>query len=240
MIPKKIHYCWLSKNAMPDKFLHCTESWRKYLPDYEFIEWNLERFPLQKSIWVRQAFEQKKYAFATDYIRLYALVTEGGIYLDCDVELVKPFDDLLYLPYFVCKENSPQGIEAAIMGAEKGTPWIMKCLSYYDNRNFIGDNGTEQTAVLPSILTKVIDRFYTLQFIHEVSEFVNSQEYVCVLPPDYFSPKNYITKKISITQNTYCIHHFAGTWQSIWKKILLWLWLPLSAKYPFLKSLLKK
>ena len=56
MIPKKIHYCWLSKNAMPDKFLHCTESWRKYLPDYEFIEWNLERFPLQKSIWVRQAF----------------------------------------------------------------------------------------------------------------------------------------------------------------------------------------
>lgn len=99
MIPKKIHYCWLSNDAMPEKLQHCVESWKNNLPDYEIIKWDLKKFPLEKSIWVRQAYERKKYAFAADYIRLYALVTEGGIYLDSDVEVLKTFDDLLHLPF---------------------------------------------------------------------------------------------------------------------------------------------
>ena len=113
MIPKKIHYCWLSNDVMPEKLQRCIESWKINLPDYEIIKWDLTKFPLEKNIWVRQAYERKKYAFAADYIRIYALVTEGGIYLDSDVEVLKPFDDLLHLPFFICKENSPQGIEAA-------------------------------------------------------------------------------------------------------------------------------
>lgn len=239
MIPQKVHYCWLSGDTMPDKFQYNIETWKKKLPNYEFVKWDLERFPLEKNIWVRQAFERKKYAFAADYIRLYALATEGGIYLDCDVEVLKPFDDLLHLPYFVCSENSPQGIEAAVLGAEKGTPWIIKSLDYYHGRKFVNDNGVEQTAILPSVLTEVINKHYKLQFVDEVSMFVNSQECVCILPSKYFCPKNYVTKKISITKNTYCIHHFAGTWQPVWKKILLYLWVPLSARYPFLKSIKK-
>ena len=77
MIPKKIHYCWLSNDAMPEKLQRCIDSWKMKLPDYEIIKWDLKKFPLEKSIWVRQAYERKKYAFAADYIRLYALVTEG-------------------------------------------------------------------------------------------------------------------------------------------------------------------
>ena len=166
MIPKKIHYCWLSEDAMPASFMYNIESWRKNLPDYEFVKWDRKRFPLGKNIWVRQAFERKKYAFAADYIRLYALATEGGIYLDCDVEVLKSFNDLLHLPYFICRENSPQGIEAAVMGAEKGIPWIMQSLGYYHGRKFVNEDGVEQTAVLPSVLTHVISAHYRLSYVN--------------------------------------------------------------------------
>ena len=108
---------------MPDKLTKCLESWKNKLPDYEIIKWDLNKISLEHNLWIKQAFERKKYAFAADYIRLYALATEGGIYLDSDVEVLKSFNDLLHLPYFICKENSPQGIEAAIIGAEKNTPW---------------------------------------------------------------------------------------------------------------------
>ena len=144
MIPKVIHYCWLSDDPLPDKLQYCINSWHKYLPDYKVIRWDLKRFPLDKSLWVKQAFERKRYAFAADYIRLYALATEGGIYLDSDVEVLKPFDDLLHLPYFVCKENSPQGIEAAIIGAESNTPWVLRCLEYYNGKSFLSIDGKEQ------------------------------------------------------------------------------------------------
>lgn len=239
MIPKIIHYCWLSDAPLPEKLQYCIDSWHKYLPDYSIVKWDLKRFPLNKSLWVKQSFERKKYAFAADYIRLYALATEGGIYLDSDVEVLKSFDDLLHLPYFICKENSPQGIEAAIIGAEKKTPWIMECLKYYEGKTFISEDGKEQTQVLPSILKKCIDERYNLRYINNPSEFDFSLDSVCILPMDYFSPKNYVTKKIQITENTYAIHHFAGTWQPLWKKLLLRVWVPFSVKYPSIAYKLK-
>ena len=141
------------------------ESWKRLLPSYEFKKWDLSLFPLEKSEWVKQAFETKKYAFAADYIRLYALYTEGGIYLDCDVEILKSFDDLLVLPYFICKENSPQGIEAATIGAEKGCPWIGKCLDYYVERSFVGKKGKQDTTVLPAIISQILNKFYDVKNI---------------------------------------------------------------------------
>ncbi len=240
MIPKRIHYCWLSDEPLPEKLQRCIESWHKYLPDYSIIKWDLNRFPLTKSIWVKQAFERRRYAFAADYIRLYALATEGGIYLDSDVEVLKSFDNLLHLPYFICKENSPQGIEAAIIGAEVNTPWIIECLRYYEGKTFVSPDGKEQTQVLPSILKKCIDEHFHLQEISCPLEFDYSPDSVCVLPMDYFSPKNYVTKKIRITNNTYAIHHFAGTWQPLWKKLLLRVWVPLTVKFPIQTSWLKK
>lgn len=239
MIPKIIHYCWLSNDPIPQNIQLCINSWKTILPDYEIRCWNLERFPLNKSIWVKEAYEQKKYAFAADYIRLYALATEGGIYLDSDVEVIKPFDDLLNLPYFICKENSPQGLEAATIGAEKGTPWIRKCLEQYHAKHFIEKDGSFNTTVLPSILKKCIINNFTMQQINSPSEFIANPDIVCIFPSDYFSPKNYVTKKIKITKNTYSIHHFAGTWQPLWKKILLRIWVPFSVKYPKFASIIK-
>mgnify|MGYP002598572470 CR=1 FL=1 len=229
----------MSNDPLPQNIQYCIDSWKRNLPEYKIVKWDLNRFPLDKSIWVKEAFEQKKYAFAADYIRLYALATEGGIYLDSDVEVIKPFDDLLNLPYFICNENSPQGLEAATIGAEKGTPWICKCLEQYNEKHFIEKDGSFNTSVLPSILKNCIVNNFKVQEINHPSEFNINPEIVCILPADYFSPKNYVTKKIKITKNTYSIHHFAGTWQPLWKKIILRIWVPFSVKYPKLANKIK-
>ena len=95
MIPKKIHYCWFGGNPLPPLAVKCIESWKKYLPDYEIKEWNESNFDLNYNDYVREAYEAKKWAFITDVVRLYAMVTEGGIYMDTDVEVLKPLDELL-------------------------------------------------------------------------------------------------------------------------------------------------
>lgn len=240
MIPKKIHYCWLSDDEMPEKLKKCIESWKKYLPDYELIKWDLNRFPLEKSIWVKQAFEAKKYAFAADYIRLYALVNEGGIYLDSDVEVIKSFNDLLDLPYFICKENSPEGIEASTIGAELGCEWIKRCFDQYIGRSFKNEDGSLNTNVLPVILEKSICKYYDLKQVTMAKEIIRDKKRIFILPSDYFSPKSYITKRLKITDNTYSIHHFAGSWQPTWKKNLLLIWVPLKTLFPFITHIKKK
>lgn len=240
MIPKKIHYCWLSNDAIPDKLQKCINSWKLYLPDYEFIKWDLNRFPLENSIWVKQAFEAKKYAFAADYIRIYALLSEGGIYLDSDVEVIRPFDDLLNLPYFICKENSPKGIEAAVLGSEAHSPLMEKCFEYYKNNSFINERGQFKTEVLPSIIEKIIVDNFTVKYISDIKDFDFDVNNICIFPKDYFSPKSYIDKKISISDKTYTIHHFAGSWQPLWKKILLRFWIPFSVKNPQMSVLIKR
>ena len=116
-------------------------SWKEKLPDYEFILWNFDRFDKNSSKWVTQAFDNKKYAFAADYIRFYALYNYGGIYLDSDVEVLKSLDDLLDLPYFMGAEKAQTPVAASI-GAEKACDWIKACLDYYIDRPFINDDGS--------------------------------------------------------------------------------------------------
>lgn len=240
MIPKIIHCCWLSDDPMPLELVQCMESWKRVMPSYEIRKWDLKRFPLEKSEWVRQAFEAKKYAFAADYIRLYALYTEGGVYLDCDVEVLKSFDDFLHLPYFICQENSPQGIEAGTIGAEKGCSWVEKCLDYYESKNFIDKNGKMETRVLPSIVSEILSSHFETNHITDITEFDNRKEIVNILPSEFFSPKSYVTKKIVITEKTYSIHHFAGTWQPLWKKMALRLWVPFSVAFPTVAEKIKR
>ena len=112
MIPKIIHYCWLSNDPFPAEIAGWIATWQQHLPDYELMLWNLERFPLGKSVWVKEAFEARKYAFAADYIRLHALYEYGGIYLDSDVEVRKPFKHLSI-------HCSPEEVEMIKAKAEK-------------------------------------------------------------------------------------------------------------------------
>jgi len=214
MIPKVIHYCWLSKDEIPEDLLKCMESWKKYLPDYEWMLWNFNRFPRGKSKWVDEAFDNKKYAFSADYIRLYALYNYGGIYLDMDVEVLKSFDSLLELKTFVCWQREARGLEVAAMGAEKGSPWVKICLGRYENRSFVKSNGNFDMKVLPCIVEDVLrQNNYKLPSVSDVDQAKKIERFdIPVFPWDFFSPKSYKSGVVSTTTNTYCIHHFAGSW----------------------------
>lgn len=215
MIPKIIHYCWLSNDPIPEELQKCMESWKKLLPDYEIMWWNFDRFPKEKSKWVKDAFDRKKYAFAADYIRLYAVYNFGGIYLDMDVEVLKSFNPLLDLKTMICWQNEWPGLEVAAFGAEKGCSWLKDCLDFYNHREFVNPDGSFNTRPLPGVVEKIIrENHYDLIDIkteHEALS-IQSDKTIPVLPADYFSPKSLKTNKIKTTDNSYSIHHFAGSW----------------------------
>jgi mannosyltransferase OCH1-like enzyme len=195
-IPKIIHYCWLSNDPVPEKLQKCMSSWKDKLKGYEFVLWNFERFDINSSIWVKQAFELKQYAFAADYIRLYAVYNYGGIYLDMDIEVIKPFNDLLDCDIMLAVEDdNSEGIEAGCFGAEKGHPYIKKCLDYYKNRKF------KKLFVLPFLMKSIKEKYF------------NKSDYR-IHSSDYFTAKSQKTGFINITENTYSIHHYAGSWIS--------------------------
>lgn len=218
MIPKIIHYCWLSNDPIPDSLKKYMESWKKYLPDYKIIHWNFDRFNKESSLWVKQAFENKKYAFAADYIRLYAIYHYGGIYLDMDVEVLQSFDKFLKLQTMICWQKDVGGLEVAAFGAEKGSLWVKDCLDYYINRPFIKENGTLDMRTLPSITEgELKKKNYQLINVNSLQEAINitSPYKIPVFPCEFFSPKSYKTFKIETNSNSTCIHHFAGTWVEV-------------------------
>jgi hypothetical protein len=215
MIPKIIHYCWLSGDPFPPLIEKCLASWQEKLSDYEFILWDTNRFKLKSNIWVQQAFESKKYAFAADYIRLYAVYHYGGIYLDTDIEVFKSFNDLLDRPYFIGTEDNAV-IEAAVFGAEKNKGWLKICLDYYSNKKFIREDGSHDTLTLPRIMMAQIASIKSFHVISPLELVAKEQddnpEVIYLFPKDYFCAKNHGTGVIEKTKNTYCIHHFAMSW----------------------------
>ena len=215
MIPKVIHYCWISGDPFPEKIQKCFDSWKRTLPDYEIVVWDYAKAHAIGSKWVDQAIATKKYAFVADYIRFYALYNFGGIYLDSDVEVLKSFDDLLDLKYFIGKEkDSRGGIEAAIIGAEKGLPWIKTCLDYYKGRRFINIFGELQTTELPFIMSQGLEAKYNIVSCYNKEEWLWKENSVSIFPADWFSPKSWLTFEINPTDNTYCIHHFSASWKA--------------------------
>ena len=217
MIPKIIHYCWLSNDPIPKDMVVYMESWKKNLPEYEFVKWDFSRFPKEQSLWVKQAFEKKKYAFAADYIRLYALYTMGGIYLDMDVEVLKSYNPLLSLPAMFCYEANGCTIEAATMGAEKGSKWIKACLDYYKDKPFVNEDGTLNMIPIPQIMKTIFSNKYRIVEINGAD--IIPSNCVPVLSSDYFSPRSYATGLLKITDNTYSIHQFSGSWLPWYVKV---------------------
>ena len=202
MIPKIIHYCWLSNDPYPADIAHWMDTWKKHLPDYEIMRWDLKRFPLERSAWVREAFTHRKYAFAADYIRLHALYEYGGIYLDSDVEAVKPFGKLLERPFLLGFERDGT-IEGGVMGAEPHAPWVKACLDHYNGRHFIREDGSQETTPLPKILAK------TLQEHGIDRSLILPWEYLTACSP-HIEP--------CITPNTCTVHHFYGSWLEAFRR----------------------
>ena len=221
MIPKIIHLCWMSGDPFPSDIQKCIDSWKRILPDYEIWLWDTKRFDLSTSVWVTEAYDKKKYAFCADYIRMYALFNYGGVYLDSDVEVLRSFNDLLTLPYFIGYE-SKQYFEAAVIGAEKGNPFIGDVLAYYKDRHFVKENGSLDIQIMPEVMMNVTNSKWKRVLINEISDFINDPTIINVFPYDWFSSiasteKRYVLR---VSKNTYCIHHFASAWVD-WRVKLL-------------------
>lgn len=165
MIPPIIHYCWLSKDKQPENVKKCIESWYRFLPNYEIRLWDIDSFDYESIPFTRDALANRKWAFVSDYIRLYALYNFGGIYLDSDVQVWDSIDDLRDNRFFSGyetrdKEHTQIYLEAAIMGAEKGHPFIKKALDLYTQRSFLHEDGSFDLTPIPTIMSSILDRDY--------------------------------------------------------------------------------
>lgn len=211
MIPKIIHLCWLSGDEYPETIRKCIETWHKHLPDYEIWLWDKKRFDVNSTLWTKQAFENKKYAFAADYIRLYALYNYGGIYLDSDVWVYKSFDELLELPYFVgqCYNRC---FEAAVIGTEKGMPWIKHLLNYYTERAFVKDDGSFDMKTLPVIFHEQLVGSYKFIRLNRIVHYQYDDKVINVFTQDFFNSRNSIG--VRKTKKSYCAHCYAATWRT--------------------------
>lgn len=219
LIPKILHYCWFGGNPLPPIVVSCIESWKIHLPDYTIVEWNEDNFDINLYRFAKEAYENKKYAFVSDVCRLHVLKYCGGIYLDTDVEIVKPLDLFLHHNAFSGFE-SPNFVPTAIMGSEKNSKWICEMLEYYDNRSFLLSNGNLDIKTNTQIIT---DLMVEKGFVMDNS-FQEIPEYVTFYPTEFFCPKSYDTGKIEKTQNTYSIHHFAGSWKPKYQVIEKKIW----------------
>lgn len=204
-IPKVIHYCWFGRGEVPKLEKKCIETWKKILPDYTIIEWNEDNFNINCNEYVREAYEAKKYAFVSDYARLYVLYNYGGIYMDTDMEVVKSLDIFLENNAFVGFENDTH-IQTGIMACKKGNKLFKEFLDYYNEKKFFMGDGKADLTANVRFITDICKK-YNLK-LNNTIQTING---LTVYPRTYFCPLSY-TKEKYFTNNTYTIHHFAGSW----------------------------
>lgn len=217
MIPKIIHYCWFGHNAYPEKVKHCVESWRRFLPDYQFILWNEDTFDLNMAPFVRQAYDAQKFAFVSDYVRVYALKNYGGIYLDTDIEVLRAFDDLLEQRLVLGTDDS--GYLTAFMAAEPNHPYFAQLLEQYNSMRFLGEDGSLNTEVNNTWMQAVL-----VPYGYEQKNALQRLEAgIVVYPCEYFHAKSLTSGEFLTTDNTYCIHHHTLLWVTPKTKVIRFL-----------------
>lgn len=245
MIPKVIHYCWFGHNELPKSALHCIESWKKYLPDYQIKEWNESNFDVNIIPYVSEAYNARKYAFVSDYARFWILNRYGGLYFDTDVEIIR---DLTHIidngPFMGCEidplhdpcEDRGLGVNPGLgLGLESHNPIIEEIIYEYSLRHFINDDG--------SYNYKTIVKYTTEKLMeHGLTEIPDIQVVsgITIYPKTYFCPKDYRTGVIHLSDKTVCIHHYGATWQSKNKKIKVWLRRHFGYKFTMLLLKIKK
>lgn len=218
MIPKKIHYCWFGKNPLPESAKKCIESWKKYMSDYEIIEWNENNYDVHRIPYIAQAYENKKYAFVSDYARFDILYEHGGIYFDTDVEVLKDVTELCNKGNWCGVEStSDRALNAGLgIAAQRREPVFKEILNSYKDSFFINEDGSFN---LYTVVERVSDIFrkYGFKSSNEIQFCANFYIY----PKEYFCPKDCVTGILNITENTYTIHHYDASWVDKWRKDLL-------------------
>lgn len=217
MIPKVIHYCWFGRGKKSAKFQKCLDSWNKFLPEYKLKEWNEDNFDVNSVPYVKEAYECRKWAHVTDYVRVFALYNEGGVYMDCDVEVLKPLDRFLGDVAFTGYEPVGHPL-TGIMASEKGGKWVHDLLIDYDGRHFVDEDGNPDLTQNTTYAHRVMEQ--AGMRLDQKEEIVT--DYVHLYPYDFFCPKVWGEKKISVTENTHTIHHYISSWLPWQGKVARW------------------
>ena len=212
MIQKKIHYCWFGENPLPELYKKYMQSWKKYCPEYEIIQWDETNFDVTQNQYCLEAYRAKKWAFVSDYARLKIIYENGGVYLDTDVELLKDITPLISNGIGFIGFQNPIEVNTGLGFAAPPHNEVVKAmLCIYEKRHFVLSDGTYKTIPCPVANTlglincglKVNQPWYTrIQMLNGIK----------VYPEEYFNPLNNDTQKLNITPNTYMVHHYAATW----------------------------
>ncbi|MYL69907.1 glycosyl transferase [Halobacillus litoralis] len=206
-IPKVIHYCWFGGKEKPYIVKECIDSWQTHLSEYKIIEWNETNFDVHSNQYIKEAYEAEKFAFVSDYVRLYALYHVGGIYLDTDVMVYKPFDDLLLGEAFWGFEQE-EYIATSTFGARKGHPFIKEFMEDYHQRYFLKSNGEFDDVTNVAKVTKLLtDRGLVRNGKKQCIEGVGT-----IYTQEYFSPYDYINCREIKSNDTYAMHLFYQSW----------------------------
>lgn len=217
MIPKKIHYCWFGGNPLNAEARECIDSWRRFCPDYEIIEWNETNFDVGCTRYTADAYRDRRWAYVTDYARLRIIYEHGGIYLDTDVELLRPLDPLLESKAYFGIQKPGEVATGLGFGAEAGTELLRRLMAGYEELEYFGTDGRMQakpcvdndSAVFAELGLRAED---TLQRLGDI----------VVYPVEYFNPKDFDTEELShMTDNTYSIHHYHATWHTAGDRMML-------------------
>jgi len=216
MIPKIIHYCWFGRGEMPESAKRCIDSWHEHMPDYEYKLWNEDNFDVNVIPYTKEAYQAKKYAFVSDHVRLWALENEGGIYFDTDVEVFKPFDDLLNRNAFVGFEGSKYlPIGTCVMATEAHGAWVKEMFENYKDRHFLKEDGSfDMSTNVQFMSAKMCENGFVQNGIEQDYKDLH------IFPVEYFSPRQ-TTGEYIRTSNTYSDHLGMGSWvtsnKSGWK-----------------------
>lgn len=207
IIPRTIHYCWFGRKDKPAIVTKCIETWKRNLPGYKIIEWNEMNFDINSNQYVKEAYNAGKFAFVSDYVRVFVLYNYGGIYLDTDVEVYKSFDDLLHHKSFWGFEQENY-IATSTIGAAQGNELIGMFLNSYKGKSFITNDGKYNDLTNVAIITDILQRMGLVPN----GQYQEIEGMGVFYPQTYFSPFDYINCQKFTTVNTYAMHHFYKSW----------------------------
>ena len=232
IIPKIIHYCWFGRNPLPESAVKCINSWKKFFPDYEIKEWNEDNFDVNIIPYTKEAYEAKKYAFVSDYARMWILYHFGGLYFDTDVEVIKPMDDIVARGPFMGIEveavegevpQVPPGLGLGVnpglgLGVNPGLGLYKDILDYYAPLHFLCDDGSLNQITVVKHTTNVLVQ----NGLKETNE-LQCVAGVWIYPRDYFNPLDDNTGQFTITENTRSIHWYTKTWLNKQNPLRTWI-----------------
>ncbi|MDO4970472.1 MAG: glycosyltransferase [Bacteroidales bacterium] len=216
-LPKTIHYCWFGRNPLPELAKKCINSWKKFLPDYQIKEWNEDNFDVNMSAYTKEAYRLKKYAFVSDYARIWILYHYGGIYFDTDVEVIAPMDNIISAGPFLGREKGEDGFDSNIafglgMSAFPKMSFLGELLDIYNHRHFAYWSGKNPETIV-NFVSHIINS--DKKNIEHLESGIDKYRDFFIHPSQVFCPMSYYTGETHITPDTISVHHYTSLWVSM-------------------------